>query len=151
MSQERNIPYIAGPPVEQPHRFFGRQEIFEQIIDEFKYKTHTAIALYGPRRIGKTSILKQIPERLGSQYCTIQFDCQSYANKPLHQIIQSLINTMARAARMKHEYSIENHGYAIINLFRERFLPEFYAALGPERHPVLLIDEFDLLDTPAAP
>lgn len=151
MSQERIIPYIAGPPVEQSNRFFGRQDIFEQIIDEFKYNTHTAVALYGPRRIGKTSILKQLPDRLGPKYCTIQFDCQSYANKPLNQIIRSLTNTMARAAGMKSGIKIDNYDSDAIHLFRERFLPEFYAALGPNRHPVLLIDEFDLLDTPAAP
>lgn len=148
---EKSIPYVAGPPVELPHRFFGREELFEQIREEFRYPDRTAIALYGPRRIGKTSILTQLSRQLGPSFCSIHTDCQTYANRSLAQIIISLARSMARAAGMKGGIDIEETEQDAIGLFQDRFLPAFYKALGQNRQPVLLIDELDLLDTPSAP
>lgn len=54
-------PYIAGPPITDPHVFFGRQADLEKIINLL---TGNFVMLIGPRRIGKTSLLHQLVYRL---------------------------------------------------------------------------------------
>ncbi len=53
--------YIAGPPVIDPKMFFGREQILRKIINTIH---NNNIMLTGPRRIGKTSLLYQLKNRM---------------------------------------------------------------------------------------
>ncbi|MGB9300556.1 MAG: hypothetical protein WCD51_08175, partial [Anaerolineae bacterium] len=55
-------PYIAGAPVTEKTMFFGRQDVFEWVQRSLtgKFVNHILV-IHGQRRIGKTSVLKQIP------------------------------------------------------------------------------------------
>ena len=59
-----NNPYIVGAPV-PPDRFYGREELIGAILTAIKTGNH--IAIYGERRIGKTSLLHQLAHRLTAQ------------------------------------------------------------------------------------
>ncbi len=50
-------PFIAGPPITFPARFFGRQAIVKRIFRLFQKRPFQNAAIIGPRRSGKTSLL----------------------------------------------------------------------------------------------
>jgi HAMP domain-containing protein len=53
-------PYVVGNPVRRADMFFGRQEDLTWIGHQLDHAGNKMILLYGPRRIGKTSLLHQI-------------------------------------------------------------------------------------------
>ncbi|NEU75889.1 helix-turn-helix domain-containing protein [Hassallia byssoidea VB512170] len=59
-------PYVVGNPVEGNH-FVGREDVIRQ-LEEFWVMGHQlqSVVLYGHRRMGKTSILLNVDNRLGS-------------------------------------------------------------------------------------
>jgi AAA+ ATPase superfamily predicted ATPase len=60
IKRKRN-PYISGSPVREPDMFFGREELLKKIINTLH---NNSIMIHGPRRIGKTSLLYQLADRL---------------------------------------------------------------------------------------
>ncbi|MFM6278519.1 MAG: ATP-binding protein, partial [Dolichospermum sp.] len=91
--QQRN-PYIIGRVIDEPDKFFGRQSLFEFIKDTLEQNT-PLILLYGQRRIGKSSVLKQIPQKIGEdQFVFIDFDLQVFVSDnrkhPINQILHYL-------------------------------------------------------------
>jgi GTPase SAR1 family protein len=54
-------PYISGDPIREPDMFFGREELLRKIINTLH---NNSIMIHGPRRIGKTSLLYQLANRL---------------------------------------------------------------------------------------
>jgi tetratricopeptide (TPR) repeat protein len=151
-------PYIAGRKLSQPDGFFGREDIFHLVEGELALPDQNAVVLFGQRRIGKTSILLQLKARLATdRFLPVYFDLVDHTRKPLGQVLFKLASTMAaevgKAPGSPDAFDDEGR------FFRQKFLPAFYKALGNERRPVLLFDEFDVLDTsteerlpyPAAP
>ena len=63
-------PYVAGRALDEDRAFFGREEMFQMVETEFRSPDRNAVVLFGQRRIGKTSILKQLKRRLGGQNCS---------------------------------------------------------------------------------
>jgi AAA+ ATPase superfamily predicted ATPase len=57
-------PYDFDKPVEDPAMFFGRTAEIKEIINGLSSPTGVSFALYGGRRMGKTSLLRQIERRL---------------------------------------------------------------------------------------
>jgi hypothetical protein len=55
-------PYIVGDVVEEPEKFYGREEALAALLRALEAGNH--VALYGERRIGKTSLLYQLAHRL---------------------------------------------------------------------------------------
>jgi hypothetical protein len=62
-------PYVVGPPIEDPLRFFGRTEALARVIGAGMTGGDTVL-IDGDRRIGKTSLLRQIERRLREQKVT---------------------------------------------------------------------------------
>jgi len=54
-------PYIAGVPVREKDMFFGRQKLMDRIE---KLIQNNCLMIFGQRRIGKTSLLHQLHDRL---------------------------------------------------------------------------------------
>lgn len=50
-------PFVIGPPITEPHQFFGREYILKRIFDVWKYMPLQHIAVVGLKRSGKTSLL----------------------------------------------------------------------------------------------
>jgi DNA polymerase III delta prime subunit len=55
-------PYIVGAVIEEPGKFYGREETLTELVHALESGNH--MALYGERRIGKTSLLHQLCHRL---------------------------------------------------------------------------------------
>jgi tetratricopeptide (TPR) repeat protein len=138
-------PYIAGRAVGQGRGFCGREDILRLIETRLRTPEQSAVVLYGQRRIGKTSILLQLQRRLPSPpFVPVYFDLMDRARQQLGQVLADVAATLADAVRMPppDPARFDNGG----RFFRKEFLPALYAALGPGRNPVLLLDEFDVLD-----
>ena len=50
-------PFIAGPPITRPDRFFGREYELKRLFNLFRRRPLQNAAIIGPRRSGKTSLL----------------------------------------------------------------------------------------------
>jgi hypothetical protein len=68
-------PYIVGNPVKPPI-FVGREDILRQLEALWQPKECPSVVLYGHRRMGKTSILKNLGARFGTQSQIIDFNMQ---------------------------------------------------------------------------
>src|SRR5512145_1752121 len=74
---EKTNPYIAGAPVVESTLFFGRDDVFSWITRALlgKYVDHILV-IHGQRRVGKTSVLKQLHTRLPANYIQVFLDLQ---------------------------------------------------------------------------
>lgn len=74
----RENPYIIGRPIYGRDRFYGREELFDFIRDVLSEHAKV-ILLHGQRRIGKSSVLRQIPIRvpLESEFFFVPFVSRS--------------------------------------------------------------------------
>jgi AAA+ ATPase superfamily predicted ATPase len=68
----RPNPYIIGVPIRDPNKFFGREPEFSDINDSLQ-NNEQLILLYGQRRIGKSSVIAQIPKKLSQKLSTNEF------------------------------------------------------------------------------
>ena len=67
--------FIAGPPVEEPRRFFGRSRLIEHVVETLEY---SSIVLLGPRRSGKTSVLYRLRETCAEDWTVVLTDLHAY-------------------------------------------------------------------------
>lgn len=57
LSTWHSSPFVIGPPITEPHQFFGHEYILKRIFDVWKYTPLQHIAIVGLKRSGKTSLL----------------------------------------------------------------------------------------------
>lgn len=82
-------PYRAGNPVGGSPAFVGRTDVLRAVQRVLGNPHENAIVLYGQRRIGKTSVLLELVQRLAASdaYRPVYFDLQDKAARPLAQRI----------------------------------------------------------------
>jgi len=68
-------PYMAGPAVRSEEHFFGRTQMMANIQQSI-FSHAQPIALWGPRRIGKTSLLLRLLDPLRARCLPVHLDCQ---------------------------------------------------------------------------
>lgn len=139
-------PYIAGNPVRGQTHFVGRTDILRDVLRLLRNPNANAIALYGQRRIGKTSILFQLEHQLAEsgKYLPVYFDLHDKADLSLAQILYRLAGQIARYIDVPHlnrdDFDAEG------TYFHSVFLPD--AIRQTHKQLILLFDEFDVLDRP---
>src|SRR5262245_12239671 len=142
-------PYIVAPPVAGDH-FFGRQELLQAVEETLRTAARNSAILYGQRRIGKTSLLLQLEQQLPSPpFFPVYVDLAGQALLPTGQVLHHLAVTAAAKAGLPAPPPAAefNRNPAF---FHERFLPALYEALGGDRRPVFLLDEFEPVELPLA-
>ncbi|MDB9492652.1 ABC transporter substrate-binding protein [Dolichospermum circinale CS-534/05] len=153
--QHQINPYIIGSVIDEPDKFFGRQSLFDFIKYTLQQNT-PLILLYGQRRIGKSSVLKQIPQKISyseDQFIFIDFDLQVFVGDNQKHPINQILHYLAKRIGEEIENSLTTIPITIPTaedieddptIFHEYFLTEIYNILG-EKKLVLLLDEFDVL------
>lgn len=144
-------PYIAGAPVVETSMFFGREDIFSWIDRSLmgKYVDHILV-LHGQRRVGKTSVLKQIPNFLPKQYIQVFFDLQGRTNTTLDRFIWWIASEIVRTLKKECNLDLpkpDRNAFADPEAFITDFLPFVRNELG-DKVLLLTFDEFDTLDRP---
>lgn len=144
-------PYIAGNPIRNREMFFGREDEFRFIARALEDGRKTAlIVLFGERRCGKSSILYQILNGcLGQAFLPVFVDMQIMAGVAGEAVFFSRI--MADACKQLNGAGLFAERYTSLPLeaatdstFRE-FLQELRRRF-PARAPLLLIDEYEILE-----
>lgn len=137
-------PYIAGNPISGGNGFFGRSDIFREVMQVLRHPQHNAIVLYGQRRIGKTSVLYQLEQQLAAaqEFTPVYFDLQDKADKSLSQVLAEL------AQKIAHVVGLAAPDTALFDAEGEYFRQQFLPQAATHRELVLLFDEFDVLDSP---
>ena len=140
-------PYIVGRPISERELFFGHQNLFAFIEDNLKQGVQV-ILLSGQRRIGKSSLIFQIPKFVAQdEFAFVHFDLDPMGRLSLSNLLHSLAeeilaNLELDPQRVKLPSTKDfNRDY---QLFSQNFLPQVYRELG-KKNLVLLLDEFEVL------
>lgn len=161
--------YQAGPPVSGWGRFFGRREELDQIITRLIGGITQPILLRGPRRMGKTSILRQLEWLLrnnNQQLRTLglkpQQEIQLNSCVPIFQTLQSINNPEDTAEFFQtiyedicDELGLLYDGDTLSKSFRRSPTRAFMKQMAhvfdqrPFIRPLVIIDEWDELYRPA--
>ena len=150
MAFEEN-PYIIGRPIYEPQYFFGREDIFQFLQENLRQRVRV-ILLHGQRRIGKSSVLAQIPNFIKlDQFVFIPLSLEGKSQKSLNAVLRELAIDIKDY--LTHELGISESKISLpskqefrdnYEIFSECFLPSIYEFLE-NKSLVLLIDEFDVL------
>ncbi len=145
-------PYIAGAPVTEASMFFGRQDVFDWIEGSLagKYVDHILV-VHGQRRVGKTSVLKQIPHHLPSRYIQVYLDFQGRAGSSLDRFLWWMSREILRSLRNSTGVTVSAPEQSAFTQDPETFHTTFLPALTPMlegRVLLLTFDEFDILSQP---
>jgi photosystem II stability/assembly factor-like uncharacterized protein/tetratricopeptide (TPR) repeat protein len=143
-------PYIAGAPVTEPSMFFGREDVFDWIERSLsgRFADHILV-IHGQRRVGKTSVLKQLAKRLPERYIPVFFDLQGRTHTTLDRFLWWLAREIVRVLKQERGIEVpspERGDFAEDpEYFEAQFLVSVRAMLP--RHILLLaFDEFDSLE-----
>lgn len=125
-------PYIFRGPVPS-HMFFGRRKETETLVQQIKVKNS---AFTGARRIGKTSLLHHLEERLEDtrEFLPVYLNCEGYTRT---EEVYAYVRSKARSLGLVVE-SIDTNvtGFEqLVTLVQERM----------QRMPIFLLDEVDRL------
>jgi basic membrane protein A len=143
-------PYIAGSPVTDAKMFFGREDIFDWIQHSLagQFADHILV-IHGQRRVGKTSVLKQLPHRLPGRYIPVFFDLQGRTRTTLDRFLWWLAREIVRVLKQDRELIIplpEQGAFSNdLEYLESHFLPELRRLL-PDHTLLLTFDEFDTLE-----
>ncbi|NEO43411.1 MAG: ABC transporter substrate-binding protein [Moorea sp. SIO4A3] len=144
-------PYIIGNLIDDPNKFFGRDSLFRFIEDNLNNR-EKVILLHGQRRIGKSSVLEQIPHKLAKhQFLFVKFDLHSYVHKTLSCLLHDLAQDISE--HLVDDFGLDPDHLTIPSeqelntdqaIFSNQVLPKVYQILNGKKL-VLLLDEFDVL------
>ncbi len=148
-SQSRRNPYDIGSPIDKPELFFGRERLFQFVEDNLKSGAKV-ILLHGQRRIGKSSVLSQIPACVGlDEFAFVLLDLQdrsqAHLSDILHYIAVEIVDQLELQLKDVTSPSVEELK-TDSSIFHSVFLPKIYRVLSG-RHLVFLMDEFDVLNS----
>jgi WD40 repeat protein/tetratricopeptide (TPR) repeat protein len=144
MTQGSN-PYIAGNPVTGDN-FFDREDILDWVEQHIKTGTRS-LALIGPRRIGKTSLLLRIQHVLPAiDFLAIYFELQPHGQTHISLVVWELAKTIGKYTNLESP-SLEKFQTEYRQEFSD-FLDRVYETLSSEgkKYLVILFDEFEALE-----
>lgn len=135
-------PYIPGRFLETDSAlFFGREPLFAFVEEALSHRH--VLVLTGPWRMGKTSLLKQLPSRLRKDYRTVFVDCQGLGDPDLSGFFYKLSREMMQVLQLQplpRDLFREDPTAT----FEDRVLPQCFQALE-EKQLLIMIDEFEAL------
>ena len=153
-------PYNTGPSLEpNASLFVGRQDIIQrlkQALDRGRY--HPTFLLHGERRMGKSSVLRQLPLFLGDHQLSVLLDLQtpgilSSTIALLHTMAEKIYDVVVsngidsgRLERIDLEKAGESNEAAVYYVF-EQWLESLQVILREKNWILLLLfDEFERLE-----
>jgi len=149
----RYNPYIAGLPIRSREMFFGRDKLVNNILNTVH---NNSIMLYGPRRIGKTSLQYEIKRSLEENrdgefdFLPVMIDLQGTSEKRFFATLMSEILDASRARFLDDVPQIENldetYGARAFSRDLRRLLERLQSKSPKTFKLVLLLDEVDELN-----
>ena len=151
--RERFNPYVAGAPILEQSRFFGRQQLLDYVLRRI---CNNSVMLYGERRIGKTSFQHQLKRRLlelddpDDEFFPVFVDLQGVPQEKFFYTLASDIfhELGPRLNGLQPSSPLLESSYAYRDLVRDlqRVLGALAERTSKRVKLVLLIDEVDELN-----
>jgi WD40 repeat protein len=139
----RTDPYDESRPIVDPTWFYGRHDYLDRLPSVLRQGQH--VGLFGLRKMGKTSLITQIRQRMQSTP-TVWIDCQAFPADAyaLFEEIGMQLERELKAHKVSHVPSFSEDGQGG---FRRRILAfhERWQATGHHGPFVLILDEADKL------
>jgi HAMP domain-containing protein len=145
-------PYVVGTPLDAGSElFFGRERLITTIQENLAAAQQHNLVLIGQRRMGKTSLLKQLSLRLSDSYVPVYLDGQIMGFDP------GMANFFLTFAT-EISFALEDEGMLIdppdlealtqspANTFEHDFLTRVFKLIG-DRKLLILFDEFEELES----
>jgi hypothetical protein len=145
-------PYVVGIPLKAGSpMFFGREDVMDFLLEQLAAAHRNNLVLIGPRRTGKSSLLKQLPLRLRNEFLPVYLDGQALALDPglpafLHAVATEISIALEERGEKLPPPAIAAFAQAPTAYFEKSFLADVRRRLG-ERHLLLLLDEFEELES----
>jgi TolB protein len=139
-------PYIPGQPVDNPKLFFGRRDIFAS-IREHLVKGRRTVVISGSRRMGKTSLLWQMPAHLPEEFVAVRLrllELQEENAQRLDWLLWRIADAIGHALGGEGLAAHWDEFEANTSFLLDSFWPQVRAALG-DRCLVLMLDDLDSL------
>jgi len=139
-------PYIFGKPIYKKEQLYGRENIIDEIRDNFTNNKRITL-LHVQRRIGKTSLITCLPQFFTEEqnnFKFVTFSFQGYKTKPLPKILNYLADDIASSISglPKKVTELADTSYNFFNFFLPKIVNEYLSG----KNLVLLLDEFDVLE-----
>jgi len=142
-------PYIVEDPVGGTGAFVGRRDVLRNALHVLSDPHKNGAVFYGQRRIGKTSVMKELMARLPRRegYSPIYFNFRENAASSPEQILQAISYWIL--------YSVDIPFFGgfnedFITGFQNDFLPSVLSRLPEKSALIFLFDELDTLDAPGS-
>lgn len=145
-------PYVVGTPLKTGSPlFFGRDDVVRFIKNNLDAGHRNNLVLIGQRRTGKTSLLKQLPDRLGDDILPVYLDGQTLGLDPgMPNFFLNLATEIAFALEDRgfeiESPALEDFQASPSQAFEHDFLERVFECIG-ERHLLIMFDEFEELET----
>jgi len=147
-------PYIVGVPLTRRQEIFvGRTDIARYVEDILRQGDHPPILLYGPRRMGKTSLLYQLNWMLPRRILPLVVDLQGPVSLASNNV--GFLHALARGIRLaaaRNEITLPDLPRAALEqepftVFDE-WLTQIGAVIANDQREAILfaLDEFEALD-----
>jgi tetratricopeptide (TPR) repeat protein len=141
--ERKHNPYTTGISVGGSDSFVGRIDILNKVEQILLHQRQNAIVLFGQRRMGKTSILKELEKRLKTkqEYKPVFFDLLGKTYQPLQDTLQELAYLICDVLETDEKQldSTDTFQQWLSNILEQ------YQDISL----VLLLDEFDALEDDA--
>jgi hypothetical protein len=131
--------------------FYGREDVFSFIRRNLIGKhSNDPLVLYGQRRTGKTSVLRQLHRHLDPRYWCVLVDMHGLNLDGLGNLMLGVATVISRELRRDHQVTVEVPERSAFladpaPAFERAFLDQVWAALG-DNELVLMLDEAVRLD-----
>ena len=147
-------PFIYGNPINEDRFgvFAGRQDVVRAIEAAVLNAAEApTLLLHGPRRMGKSSILKQLPRLLGPDFAPALVDCQQpAARESLPGLLRYLSAALAEGLRRRRieikPLTAEDLADAPFQRF-DAWLQTVERAMPPNLRALLCLDEYERLQS----
>jgi hypothetical protein len=139
--------YLPGQPVDDPQLFFGRQDVLASIPRQLA-QGQRVFVVSGARRIGKTSLLRQLPTYLPEGFVPVEVGLLAESDRRLDRLLWRLADGIGQ--QVSSRLGVEGLAPAWADFegqtdcLLDRFWPQIRAALGDQRL-ILMLDDLDSL------
>ncbi|WP_419547857.1 AAA family ATPase [Microcystis sp.] len=140
-------PYIIGDPV-IGKRFVGRGDILRELQSMWSGDNLSSVVLYGHRRMGKTSILRNLEAYLPPNVSVIYINLQRLATvTSLAEVLLTMAEEIAQtlAIDAPEEEKISQHPEMYFNRYLDRLMRQIL----PEKAKtglIIALDEFEIIE-----
>ncbi|MBM4430704.1 MAG: hypothetical protein FJ026_10215, partial [Chloroflexi bacterium] len=149
-------PYISGEPIRREDMFFGRADLLRRILHILH---NNSIMIHGERRIGKTTVLFQLANRLREdsdpeyRFIPVLVDLEGTPEGALfHTLMEGIVQSV-RALLPElpplffRTESTQEYGDRDFSRDFSRLLAALQEPTAKEIRVILLMDEMDVIDT----